>query len=136
MVENICDDKDVVLVVDDEEMIEKVIQQTVERRGCRSVSFNNSVEALQYYIENSQKVTLMITDLTMPTLPGPDLIRRALRVNPKLPIILLTSYAEERIPDDVRLLVHRVVPKPFMQAEVLDGVRTALDKVDHQHLLT
>ncbi len=134
MVETLCDDKDVVLVVDDEEMIEKVIQQTVERRGCRTVSFNNSVEALQYYIENSQKITLMITDLTMPKLSGPDLIRRALPINPKLPIILITGYANEHIPDDIRPLIHRALPKPFVKAELFDAVRTALNKVDHQHV--
>ena len=98
-----------------------------------TVSFNDPAEALQYYIENSQKITLMITDLTMPILPGPDLIRRALRINPKLPIILITGYAEEHIPDDIHPLVHRVLPKPFVKAEVLDAVRTALNKVDHQH---
>jgi two-component system C4-dicarboxylate transport response regulator DctD len=73
----------------------------------------------------------MITDLTMPVLPGPDLIRRALQINPKLPIVLMTNYAGEHIPDDVRSLVHRVLPKPFMKAEVLDAVRTGLNKVDH-----
>ena len=72
MVETLCDDKDVVPVVDDEEM---VVQQTVERHGCQTASFNNPGEALQYYRENSQKITLMITDLTTPVLPGSDLIR-------------------------------------------------------------
>ena len=133
MVETICDDKDVILVVDDEEMIEEMIQGIVERHGCRHVSFSNPTEALQYYIENSQKITLMITDLTMPKLPGPDLIKHALRINPKLPIILMTGYAEEHIPDDVRPLVHLVLPKPFTKAEMLDAVRTALDKIDYQH---
>jgi two-component system, cell cycle sensor histidine kinase and response regulator CckA len=133
MVGTICDDRDVILVVDDEEMIEEMIQGIVERHGCRHVSFSNPTEALQYYTENSQEITLMVTDLTMPVLPGPDLIRNALRINPKLPIILMTGYAEEHIPDDVRPLVHLVLPKPFTKAEMLDAVRTALNKVDYQH---
>jgi two-component system, cell cycle sensor histidine kinase and response regulator CckA len=131
MVESICGDKDVVLVVDDDEMIVEIIDWMVERGGCLHASFNDPAEALQYYIGNSQKITLMITDLTMPVLPGPDLIRRALQINPKLPIVLMTNYAGEHIPDDVRSLVHRVLPKPFMKAEVLDAVRTGLNKVDH-----
>lgn len=133
MVEKICDARDVILVVDDEEMIAEMIQGIVERHGCRHVSFSNPTEALQYYIENSQKITLMVTDLTMPVLSGPDLIRNALRINPKLPIILITGYAEEHIPDDIRPLVHHILPKPFVKAEVLDAVRTVLGKVDHQH---
>jgi DNA-binding NtrC family response regulator len=106
----------------------------MERRGCLHASFNNPAEALQYYTEHSQQITLMITDLTMPVLSGPDLIKNALRINPKLPIILITGYADEHIPDDVSPLVHRVLPKPFTKAELFDAVRTALDKVDHQHV--
>jgi two-component system, cell cycle sensor histidine kinase and response regulator CckA len=133
MVEKLCDDQDVILVLDDDEMVEEMVEEIVERGGCLHISFNDPGEALQYYIENSPKITLMITDLTMPKLPGPDLIRRALQINPKLPIILMTDYAEEHIPDDVRPLVHRVLPKPFMKTDVLDAVRSALDKIDHQH---
>jgi len=133
MTEHICDDKDVVLVVDDEDMIGDMVGAMVERHGCQHVSFNDPTEALRYYKENSQIITLMITDLTMPKLPGPDLIRNALRIDPSLPIILITGYAEEHIPDDVRPLVQCVVPKPFVKAEVLDAVRTALNKVDRQH---
>lgn len=136
MIETICDDKDVVLVVDDEAMIGEMIGNIVERHGCQHVSFNDPTEALQYYIENSQKITLMITDLTMPVLPGPDLIRRALRINPKLPIILITGYAEEHIPDDIRPVVHRVLPKPFVKTELLDAVRTALENAGHEHSST
>ena len=134
MVEKLCDDKDLVLVVDDEELIGEMIGNMVGRHGCQHVSFNDPTEALQYYIENSQKITLLITDLTMPKLPGPALIKNALQINPKLPIILLTGYAEEQIPDDIRPLVQQVLPKPFVKAEVLDAVRTALKKAGHQHL--
>ncbi len=133
MVETICDDKDVVLIVDDEAMIGEMIGRMVERYGCQYVSFDDPTEALQYYIENGQKITLMITDLTMPKLPGPDLIKNALRINPKLPIILITGNAKEHIPDDIHSLVHRVVPKPFAKVEVLDAVRTALEYNGHQN---
>ena len=136
MVETICDDEDVVLIVDDEEMIGDMIGHIVERHGCQHVSFNDPVEALQYYRENGQKITLMITDLTMPKLPGPDLIKHVLRINPKLPIILITGYAEEHIPDDIRPLVQHILPKPFVKAEVLDAVRTALENARHQNSST
>jgi two-component system, cell cycle sensor histidine kinase and response regulator CckA len=134
MTQAICDDKDIVLVVDDEEMIEEMIQKQLERRGCLTVSFNNSREALEYYIANVPKITLIITDLTMPLVSGPELIKNALRINPKVPIILVTGYADEQIPDDIRPFVQHVLPKPFLKSELLHAVRTALDKVDHQHL--
>ena len=132
MTQTICDDKDIILVVDDEEMIGEMIGDMVERHGCQHVSFDDPTEALRYYIENSQKITLMITDLTIPKLPGHALIKNALRINPKLPIILVTGYADEHIPDDIHPLVRCVLPKPFVKAEVLDAVRMALNKAGHQ----
>ena len=136
MAQNICDDKDVVLVVDDEEMIGEMIGDTVERHGCQHISFNSPAEAQQYYITNAPKITLLITDLTMPLVPGPQLIKNLLRVNPKLPIILVTGYADEHIPDDIRPLVEHILPKPFLKVGLVHAVRTALDKVHYQHLST
>ncbi len=126
MAEHITEDRDVVLVVDDEEMIGEMIGNIVERHGCQYVSFKDPTEALQYYRENSREITLMITDLTMPKLAGPDLIKRALQINPRLPIILMTGYPSEQIPNDVYPLIRRVLPKPFVKAELLNAVRTAL----------
>ena len=136
MTRTICDDKDIILVVDDEEAIEDMIEALVERRGCLHVSYSNPAEAPQYYVANTPKVTLLITDLTMPLVPGPELIKNVLRINPKLPIILVTGYADEHIPDDIRPLVQQVLPKPFVKSELLHAVRTALRKADHQHLST
>jgi two-component system cell cycle sensor histidine kinase/response regulator CckA len=134
MTQAICDDKDVILVVDDEEEIGEIIGDLVERHGCQHISFSDPVVALQYYIANAPKITLIITELTMPLVPGPQLIKNVLRVNPKLPIILVTGYADEHIPDDIRPLIQHILPKPFVKAELLHAVRTTLDKADHQHL--
>jgi len=46
----ICDEKDLILVVDDEEMVEDL----GEEHGCTHVSFNKLRKALEYYRENSK----------------------------------------------------------------------------------
>lgn len=126
--DTVCEEKDIVLVIDDEEMVEEMIEAIVEDHGCAHVSFNNPAEALRYYEENSWKITLMITDLTMPFLSGPDLIRNVLQINPRLSVILVTGYPNEQIPADIPPLVHRILSKPFMKSELLDAVRTAFGK--------
>jgi len=124
----VCDEKETVLVIDDEEMVEEMIEALVEAHRCAHVSFNNPAEALRYYEENSRKITLMITDLTMPSLSGADLIRNVLRINPQLPVILVTGYLNEQISAGIPPLVRRILTKPFMKSELLDAVRTAYDK--------
>lgn len=129
-----CNEKDLVLVVDNEEMIEEMIEDLVEEHGCAHVSFSNPAEALRHYEENSPKITLMIADLTMPSLSGPDLIRKVLQINPRLPVILVIDYPNQQIPADIPPLVRYILPKPFTRSELLNAVRTAFGKEHFMHL--
>ena len=118
MTATVCDDAHIVLVVDDEEMIEEIMGKFVEKYGCPHVSFHDPVKAMQHYRENSQNIALMVTDLTMPSMSGSDLVRKALEINPKLPIILITNYVGENIPSDIPPLVRGTVSKPFTKSEL------------------
>lgn len=129
----VCDEKDIVLVIDDQAAIEEMIEALVEEHGCATVSFNNPAEALRHYEENYRKITLMIADLTMPSLPGPDLIRKVLQVNPRLPVILVIDYPNQQVPADIPPLVRRILPKPFTRSELLNAVRAAFGK---EHLMS
>ena len=124
----ICSDKDLILVVDDEEMIEEMIEELVEEHGCRHVSFSDPRKALEYYKEHSRTVTLMITDSRMPHLSGPDLVREVRVIDPRLPIILVTNYEGEAVPRDIPPLVSFILPKPFTKSELLGVLRMAVAK--------
>ena len=128
MTDVICDEKDLILVIDDEEMVEEMVEDLVEEHGCAHVSFNEPRKALEYYRGNSKTVTVMITDSRMPDLSGPDLVREVRIIDPKLPIILVTNYEGEPLPDDVPPLVSFILPKPFTHPELLEVLRMALAK--------
>jgi DNA-binding NtrC family response regulator len=126
MTEFVCSDHDLILVVDDEEAIEEMVEELVEEHGCPHVSFNDPRKALEYYRENSPAVTVIITDSIMPSLSGADLVKEVRAIDPKVPIILVTNYEGEPVPDDVTRLVSFILPKPFTHAELLDVLKTAL----------
>ena len=128
MTEIVCSDHDLILVVDDEEMIEEMIEELVEEHGCPHVSFNDPRKALEYYQENSPAVTVIITDSIMPSLSGADLAKEARAIDPKVPIILVTNYEGEPIPEDVTPFVSSILPKPFTHSELLEVLRMALAK--------
>jgi len=118
-----CDDTHVVLVVDDEEMLEEMIGALVEEYGCPYASFHDPVKALQHYKENSRNIVLMVTDLTMPSMSGADLVRKVLEINAELPIILITNYVGETIPGDIPPLVKGTVSKPFTRSEFFHALQ-------------
>jgi FixJ family two-component response regulator len=123
MVVATCDDKHIVLVVDDEEMIEEMMGALIEEYGCPNVSFHDPVKALQHYEGNSRNIVLLVTDLTMPSMSGSDLVRKVLAINPELPIILITNYVGENIPSDIPPLVRGTVSKPFTKSEFFRALR-------------
>lgn len=54
---------------------------------------------------------------------GSDLVRKALEINPDLPIILITNYVGESIPSDIPPLVRGRVSKPFTKSEFFQALR-------------
>ena len=133
MSEMICSDRDIVMVVDDEEAIGEMIKGLLERHGCAHVSFSDPVKALEYYEKHAKEVTLIITDLTMPYMTGSDLIKYARKINPKLPTILITGYPAEHIPEDIRPLPERILAKPFTKLELLTAVEAVLHRPPEWH---
>jgi FixJ family two-component response regulator len=73
----------------------------------------------------------MVTDLTMPSPSGSDLIRKTLEINPGLPIILITNYIGENIPDDIPPLVRGTVPKPFTRSESFHALQKTVATAEH-----
>jgi DNA-binding NtrC family response regulator len=132
MADSPCTERDVVLIVDDQEIITEMISELVGIHGCAHVAFTDPAEALRHYREHAKEITLLITDLTMPSMSGPEFVRKALEINPALSTILVANYAGEPMPDDMPRLVSRIVEKPFTQSELLDAVRKALTKADRQ----
>ncbi len=83
-----------ILVVDDEESIVKMIETTLTWLGYRVEAFTSSVKAFEAFKDAPGDFDAVITDQTMPTLPGLDLARRLLTIRPDVPVILCSGYSD------------------------------------------
>lgn len=120
-----------VLVVDDEEMIERMTQTILECKEHKTVSFTDPRKALEYLRKNAKEVVLMVTDCKMPSLPGPDLIRQSLKVNPQLPVVVVSGHSDEYDVRDVRGAIKKLVTKPFTKQDILEAVKKTLKEIRH-----
>jgi len=84
-----------VLIVDDERMITELIQEVLSSEGFKVKVFNDSRKALKNVRKNKENFDLIITDLTMPQMTGLEFSREVKKINPNIPIILLTGYNKE-----------------------------------------
>jgi len=82
--------KETVLIVDDEEIILKVVTDFFKRQGYRILTAGNGVEAMQI-IEN-EKVDCCFTDINMPVMNGLDLAENIRLHDNTMPVIIMTAY--------------------------------------------
>jgi len=83
-----------VLVVDDEEIVRKVVQSMLERYGYTVVLAEDGLQACEIFEQLKNEVRLVILDLNMPVMNGEETLRRLKLINPSVPILLSSGYNE------------------------------------------
>ena len=117
-----------ILVVDDEVKLLKIWSRMLSEHGYQVTAEISSTKALELFKFNPQQFDLVITDQTMPTLSGNDLIKELLDIRPDLPTILCTGYSDKI--DEVQaaqLGVKAFCMKPLDMAELVQTTRNVLD---------
>jgi FixJ family two-component response regulator len=112
-------------IVDDDEDVREAIRGLMRAMGYAAEAFSSADEFL-----HSPKINFtacLIADINMPGTSGLDLHRRVLELGKAIPTILITAYpTEEARSLAVASGVIKFLTKPFVEAELVDGVRLAL----------
>jgi DNA-binding NtrC family response regulator len=117
-----------ILIVDDDEIFGKVLEQTLRRQGYELVRAHNGKEALRHY--NSRTIDLVITDLIMPDFEGIELIMELQRQDPGIKIIAMSgggrSTLNDYLPIARRLGAIQTLAKPFSNEELMAAINATL----------
>jgi DNA-binding response OmpR family regulator len=117
-------DSSTILLVDDEESIQKLLAYPLEREGYRVLQARDGEEALTRFA--SERVDLVVLDIMLPKLDGLEVCKR-LRAESEVPIIMLTARDDEL--DKVlglELGADDYITKPFSIREFRSRVRALL----------
>ena len=116
---------DRILVVDDEKKMRHILQLMLEREGFRAEQAENGQEALDAL--KQKRFDLVITDLKMPVMDGMSLLGKAKKVDPDLPIIVITAYGTiENAVEAMRKGAIDYITKPFEEEQILITVKRCL----------
>jgi len=103
-----------ILFVDDEEVLARLGQKTLEHLGYAVEVQTDVLAALEQVRANPQHFALVITDQTMPGMTGVDFAKQLLELRPDLPIILSTGYSANLTPERVQALgIRGLLLKPL-----------------------
>jgi signal transduction histidine kinase/CheY-like chemotaxis protein/PAS domain-containing protein len=102
-----------VMYVDDDPTIVSAMERLLTRRGYRVQGFTSPAQALQQLRSSSEAPSLLVSDYNMAEMSGLDVAREAAAIHPKLPILIVSGYIDERVERTGRALgVREFVHKP------------------------
>ncbi len=120
-----------VLLVEDEDMVRKVVRRMLLHQGYNVIEASNGKEALALALEDPARISLVLTDVMMPLMGGPELARQLWAKFPKLKIIFLSGYAPDTMSLDSALPAGAIlIEKPFAIEKLATKVREVLDSAD------
>ncbi len=105
-----------ILVAEDDRNLSRSMDTWLTLEGFQVVTVYNGEEALNKLL--LQKYDLLITDIAMPRLNGQELIEQIRKVNPKLPIMVVSGKLNEDLVEALHQLgVNYIIPKPIKPSE-------------------
>ncbi len=118
---------EIILLVDDEASVRHITQQTLQAFGYRVILAADGVEAVSIFSRQGPEIAVVLTDMMMPVMDGPTLIRVLRKLKPTLPIIGASGLsATQGGPQSGSLDPNYFLPKPYMANELLKILRDIL----------
>ena len=77
-------------------------------------------------LERMEEIDLLISDVVMPGMDGPTVVRQARKSRPDLKILFMSGYAEEQLRKSIDLENVNFLPKPFSVTELAEAARRAI----------
>jgi len=116
-----------ILLVEDEEGLRSLNARGLRSRGYTVLEASNGVEALEILEEQGGDVDLVVSDVVMPEMDGPTLLKAMRQRNPDLKIIFVSGYAEDAfarsLPENQQF---SFLPKPFTLSQLVAQVKETM----------
>ena len=114
-----------ILLVEDEDMVRAVAERALTRHGYTVLTAINGEEALEVLAGNVS-IDLLISDVVMPTMDGPTMVKIARKTFPDMPILFMSGYAEEQLRKSIDLDRVAFLPKPFSVHQLAEAAKAAI----------
>jgi DNA-binding response OmpR family regulator len=111
------------LVVDDEASIRQMLRVVFERQGYEVLEAASAAEAVQIFQKHQSSIAIVLTDVMMPEMNGPELVHQLLKLRPGVLTLFISGFCDT--------LQHSMqgfecLPKPFTASEVVNKVQSML----------
>jgi two-component system cell cycle sensor histidine kinase/response regulator CckA len=121
--------KGTLLLVEDEDAVRSFGARALRNKGYKVLEANSGEAAVTLLNDDAPAVDLVITDVVMPKLDGPGLVRHIRETSPEIKVIFISGYTEDsfRKSLDENERIH-FLPKPFSLKQLAGKVKEVLEE--------
>jgi two-component system cell cycle sensor histidine kinase/response regulator CckA len=117
-----------ILVVEDNEMVRDMVVDLLGSSGFRVLDADTPSRAQEIECSHDGPINLLVTDVVMPEMNGPDLYERLLAKRPRLPVLYISGYTSDVVIHDGTLQEEvNFLKKPFTAEQFIERIRQVLD---------
>ncbi len=117
-----------ILLVDDEESIRDFLSEILEEQGYKVIKEPNGKKGLRKFKEISEKINLLISDITMPEMSGPELANELRKLQPDIKALFISGYINKNLIQEQSSNSNvSFLQKPFTYDSIISKVREILD---------
>lgn len=118
-----------ILVIDDERLVHEIVGKTMEKAGVPVLHAYDGREGLRLYVENRNKVAMILLDLTMPYMTGDEVLKKIREIDSQLPVLIISGYEEEIVMNQFKgQKIEDFILKPLRPDVLIDKISKILKK--------
>jgi two-component system cell cycle sensor histidine kinase/response regulator CckA len=112
-----------VLLVEDEESVRRFAARALRRQGYVVLEAGNGIEALEIKASHRGAIDVVVSDIVMPEMDGPTLLKELRKESPQLKIIFMSGYADDALSSLDNNEEFAFLAKPFQLSDLVSAVK-------------
>lgn len=122
-------DGELILVVDDEANVREITKATLEKFNYRVLTATDGTDAIGVFAQHKDEIAVVLTDMAMPFLDGPGMIRAIRRSSPNVKVVAMSGLmTADQTAELETLNVESILTKPFTAEKLLTVLAAILTK--------
>ena len=121
-----------ILLVEDEDAVRVVAERALSRAGYQVTTASDGEEGVEAVMARRESgaamFDLIVSDVVMPAMDGPAMARAIRAVEPGLPVLFMSGYAEEQLRREIDIENMHFIAKPFSVSQIAGKVAGVLAK--------
>ncbi len=112
-----------VLIAEDEPVVRLLLNRLLKIWGYRTLLASNGKQAMEVAQQHEGEIDLLLSDVTMPEMNGPELAAKLTERRPSLKVILMSGYSQAQV---ALRRGWKFVQKPFKPATIKEAIEKSL----------